>query len=199
MTHLVAKKKPAVFLDRDGTIIELKSYLRSLDEIKLLPQAAKGLKILQDAGYLLIVITNQSGVARGYFSEEFVQEANIKISELFAAQDVSIDAFYYCPHHPDYGNDKYRQDCDCRKPEIGMIKKAAFDFSIDLSSSWVIGDNVPDVRMAINANIKSVLVKTGYGQEVLANYPKDLKVPDIVTNDIYDAAKLITSRNGESR
>jgi len=198
MSAVVAGKRAAVFLDRDGTLIEFKNYLRSLEETKLLPHAAEGLRILRDAGYLLVVITNQSGVARGYFTEEFVKETNNKIAELFVEQGVSIDAFYYCPHHPDYGIEPYRQDCACRKPKTGMIRKAVSDFCIDLSESWVIGDNVPDIRMAINANIKSALVKTGYGEEILLNYPKDLKAPDIVANDIYHAAKLIAARNGES-
>ncbi|NLX85428.1 MAG: HAD family hydrolase [Synergistaceae bacterium] len=199
MGVVVDGKRAAVFLDRDGTIIELKNYLRSFDEIKLIPHAAEGLKILQDTEYLLVVITNQSGVARGYFTEDFVKETNDRISELFAEQGVFIDAFYYCPHHPDYGVGAYRQDCECRKPKMGMIKKAVSDFCIDLSESWIIGDNDPDIRMAINAHIKSALVKTGYGEEVLLNYPEDLKAPDIIANDIYHAAKLIASRNGENR
>lgn len=199
MKAVFTNKKPAVFLDRDGTIIKLKNYLRTLEEIELYPKAAKGLKLLQKSGYLLIVITNQSGVARGYFTEDFVKKANNKISELFRAQGVSIDAFYYCPHHPNYGNEQYRQNCDCRKPKMGMIKKAVSDFCIDLSKSWVIGDNEPDIRMAVNAEINSALVMTGYGKDFFLNYPKDMKSPNIVAEEIYDAAKLIASRNGESR
>ncbi|MDO5562781.1 MAG: HAD family hydrolase [Synergistaceae bacterium] len=182
--------RPAVFLDRDGTIIELRDYLCNLDEISLLPRAAEGLRFLHDAGYLLIVVTNQSGVARGYFTEDFVKEANDRITELFAAQGAQLDAFYYCPHHPDYGDSV---KCNCRKPKIGMITRAAADFDIDLSRSWLIGDNISDIKTAVNAGIPSVLVTTGYGQDVLRDYPKGLRKPEIIAEDVCDAAKQIIS------
>ena len=181
---------PAVFLDRDGTIIELRDYLRRLDEISLIAGAADGLKLLHDAGYLLIVITNQSGVARGYFGEDFVKRANEKITGLFAAQGVAIDAFYYCPHHPDYGD---KIDCGCRKPKTGMIDRAASDFSIDLSRSWVIGDNISDIKTAVNAGLPSALVMTGYGREIIRDYPAHIKRPEVIADDLLDAARQIIS------
>ena len=193
------KEKAAIFLDRDGTIIELKDYLSSFEDIMLIPTAVEALKIFKKAGYLLIVTTNQSGVARGYFTEEFVKKANDKISDLFSEQGVKIDSFYYCPHHPDYSKESEKEICDCRKPKTGMITEAVADFSINLADSWVIGDNISDIEMAINAKIKSALVKTGYGKKVISNYPKDLKKPDIVADDIYQAAKLITTESGENK
>ncbi len=187
--------RPAIFLDRDGTIIELRDYLRSLAEIVLLPRAAEGLKLLADAGYLLIIITNQSGVARGYFDENFVRAANAKLNEMLARRGVVIDAVYYCPHHPQYGPEGYRVDCDCRKPKPGMISKAAADFDIDLRRSWVIGDNEPDIKLAANAGLRSVLVRTGYGGALAA---QEHVCANIVAADLYEAAERIISGNGES-
>lgn len=188
--------QPAVFLDRDGTIIKLCDYLCSLDEIELLPNAARGLKLLRDAGYLLIVVTNQSGVARGYFDEDFVAAANEKLAGMLESEGVLIDAFYYCPHHPDFGEARYRVDCECRKPKAGMIKKAASDFDIDLRSSWVIGDNRPDVEMAANAGLRSVLVRTGYGEKLAASGV--VCGADFTADDLYDAAVYITAGSGEN-
>ena len=199
MGRAQGKEKAAIFLDRDGTIIELKDYLRSFKDIVLIPTAVEALKIFKKAGYLLIVTTNQSGVARGYFTEDFVREANAKIADLFSEQGVKIDSFYYCPHHPDYPKEPEKEICDCRKPKTGMIMNAMADFPINLADSWVIGDNISDVEMAINAKIKSAIVKTGYGKKVISNYPKDLKMPDIVADDIYQAAKLITTESGENK
>ncbi len=190
-----ASPRPAVFLDRDGTIIKLCDYLCSLDEIELLPNTARGLRLLRDAGYLLIVVTNQSGVARGYFDENFVAEANEKLSDMLESEGVLVDAFYYCPHHPDFGESEYRVDCECRKPKIGMIRKAVSDFDIDLRSSWVIGDNRPDLEMAANAGLRSVLVRTGYGEKVAVS---GLAHADVVADDLYDAAVRIVAGSGEN-
>ena len=195
MISAAVTRRPAIFLDRDGTIIELRDYLRSLDEIVLLPRAAEGLKLLADAGYLLIIITNQSGVARGYFDEEFVRAANDKLNEMLERRGVAIDAVYYCPHHPMYGSEGYKVDCDCRKPKPGMIDRAAADFDIDLRRSWVIGDNEPDIKLAANAGLRSVLVRTGYGGALAV---QEYVCAKIVAADLYEAAERIISGNGES-
>ncbi len=195
MISAAVTRRPAIFLDRDGTIIELRDYLRSLDEIVLLPRAAEGLKLLADAGYLLIIITNQSGVARGYFDEEFVRAANDKLNEMLERRGVAIDAVYYCPHHPMYGSEGYKVDCNCRKPKPGMIDRAAADFDIDLRRSWVIGDNEPDIKLAANAGLRSVLVRTGYGGALAV---QEYVCAKIVAADLYEAAERIISGNGES-
>ena len=195
MISAAVTRRPAIFLDRDGTIIELRDYLRSLDEIVLLPRAAEGLKLLADAGYLLIIITNQSGVARGYFNEEFVRAANDKLNEMLERRGVAIDAVYYCPHHPMYGSEGYKVDCNCRKPKPGMIDRAAADFDIDLRRSWVIGDNEPDIKLAANAGLRSVLVRTGYGGALAV---QEYVCAKIVAADLYEAAERIISGNGES-
>ncbi len=161
----------------------------------LLPRAAEGLKLLADAGYLLIIITNQSGVARGYFDEEFVRAANDKLNEMLERRGVAIDAVYYCPHHPMYGSEGYKVDCNCRKPKPGMIDRAAADFDIDLRRSWVIGDNEPDIKLAANAGLRSVLVRTGYGGALAA---QEHVCANIVAADLYEAAERIISGNGES-
>jgi len=147
-------KNKAIFLDRDGTLIKDVGYLSKIEQIILIPEMIKALKLLQPK-YDLFVITNQSGVARGYFDESFVQKTHLILQNLLRREGINIKAFYYCPHHPEYGS----IDCNCRKPNPGMILKAADDFNIDLASSVIIGDKDIDVLTGINAGCKGFLVK----------------------------------------
>lgn len=138
-------KNKAIFLDRDGTIIKDKGYLADTSQIEFIDGIPRTLKALKEKGYLLIVISNQSGVARGYFSEDLVKEINSGINEMLKRDyGFFIDAFYYCPHHPDYGNHLNKKDCDCRKPAPGLVIKAAGDFGIDIRRSVMIGDKPSD-------------------------------------------------------
>jgi len=149
------KKQPAVFLDRDGTLIEEVNYLSRVEDLRLFPFTAKAVKLLKDSGFLVIVVTNQSGIGRGIYTEADMHAIHEAIQvELSGA----IDAFYFCPHLPDAG-------CRCRKPNIGMIEAAMADFAIDMENSWMVGDKKIDIETGFAASIKSALVLTGYGMQ----------------------------------
>ncbi len=165
----------AVFLDRDGTIIEEVGYLSRISDIRLLEGAASGIKLLNQAGFKIIVVTNQSGVARGFFDEDFVHRVHQKISEYLNEQGAYIDAWYYCPHHVDGKIAKYSFDCSCRKPSTGMIEKACKDFAIDIKRSYVVGDSEKDILLAVNVGAKPVLVTTGYGRQTLNSLSPHIK------------------------
>ena len=132
----------------------------------LLPGVPEALKAFKDQGYKLVVITNQAGVARGYYTEEDVKELHRYMNELLAGQGAGIDAFYYCPHHPEHGIGKYKIPCHCRKPETGMFEMAEQDFEVDKASSWMIGDKLIDIEAGRNYGVRTVLVGTGYGAGV---------------------------------
>jgi D-glycero-D-manno-heptose 1,7-bisphosphate phosphatase len=147
--------RPAAFLDRDGVLIEDKGYVFKVEDLKILPEVSSTLKSLQDRGYLLIVISNQAGVARGYFGEDDVKIFHKELSKRIEAESgAKIDAFYYCPHHPEAKVEAYRKECDCRKPGIAMLTAAAKDFSIDWEKSFFVGDRSSDIDCAINAKIR---------------------------------------------
>lgn len=154
--------KRAVFLDRDGTINEEVGYLSDPAQVTLLPGAAEALARLRDAGFKLVVVTNQSGIARGYMSEADLAAVNESLARQLEGQGAGIDEYYFCPHHPEHGDKK---DCDCRKPRPGMAKRAAREHGIDLGRSYFVGDKCSDVELGINAGGKSVLVLTGFGKE----------------------------------
>lgn len=179
-------KKRAVFLDRDGTICEEKDYLSDPKDFILLPKVAEAIKLFNQAGWLVIVVSNQSGVGRGYFSEEVVEKINQKMIQLLAEQGASLDAIFYCPHKPE-------DNCSCRKPNSGMIKEAIRKFpEITLSRSVVIGDKLGDVVLAHNNRMTGVLVLTGYGKKELSkkNLPA-LEKPDYIAADLKQAAEKI--------
>ncbi|MCK4265094.1 HAD family hydrolase [Candidatus Babeliales bacterium] len=152
--------KKAIFLDRDGTLIEDVKYLSSLNQIKIIPKMIEFCKRWQSMGYELFVITNQSGVARGYFDEEFVQETHKVLNKMLLEKNINVKAFYYCPHHPEFGTlGHYKKECECRKPNPGMLLSAAKEFNIDLKTSLMIGDSAHDVLAGKRAGCKSFLVK----------------------------------------
>ena len=157
-------KKRAVFIDRDGTLSEEVGYVNHPTRFRLFPYSAEAIKLLHDNDWLAIVITNQAGVARGYFSEEMIQEVHALMSAELRAAGTDVDAVYYCAHHPSVGEMPYRQDCDCRKPKPGLIHRAQKELNIDLPNSWMIGDRYSDVELAHNAGTRSALVLTGYGR-----------------------------------
>ena len=150
---------PAVFLDRDGTIIEDVGFLRHLDQIVFFPWSIDVIRALNRAGLPVVVITNQSGVARGILTEAFVDETHRRIDERLAAGGARIDAYYYCPHHPEGKVEPYAQACDCRKPGCGMIERASRDLGLDPSRSFVVGDTWLDVGAGRAAGARSILVR----------------------------------------
>ncbi len=158
-------KNKAVFLDRDGTINEEVEYLSDLKKFKLFPKVAPAIKLLNDYGFKAIVITNQAGVARGYFGKDKVEKIHQEMKRQLREKGAHLDRIYYCPHHPTEGMGKYKKNCWCRKPNPGMLEKAAKDFDLDLGRSYVIGDQLTDIKLGNNAGCQTVLVLTGYGKE----------------------------------
>ena len=158
-----AEKKPAVFLDRDGTINVDKHYLHKIEDFEFLPGALEAIKSLKNAGYLIIVVSNQSGIARGYFDEAAVDRLHEHIQQELKRYGTAIDAFYYCPHHPDKGRGEYKVACDCRKGAAGMLLQAAEEHNIDLGNSFMVGDKLADIEAGAKAGCTSILVLTGYG------------------------------------
>lgn len=159
----------ACFLDRDGVLITDMDYLKDPEKVELIPRAAEALKMLKKAGYMIIVISNQSGVARGMFEESDVIAVNRKINELLSKDGIPIDDFYYCPHHFEGNVAEYSFECECRKPSPGMILQATEDHDIDLSKSFMIGDKVSDFHAANNAGCHlGILVRTGHGESQIA-------------------------------
>ena len=162
-------KQKAVFLDRDGTINKYVGFLRNIDEFELIDGVADAIKKINVFGYLAIVITNQPVIARGEVSFEELEVIHNKMETLLGKEGAYLDAIYYCPHHPHKGYEGERPelkfDCDCRKPKPGMLLKAANDFNIDLSRSWMIGDGEIDIKAGINAGCQTALISEGsYGQ-----------------------------------
>lgn len=184
--------KPAVFLDRDGTLIEERGYLDRLDLIQPFPWASAALRRLREAGYALVLVTNQAGVARGYFDEAFVQEAHRHLAALLEADGVVLDGYYYCPHHPEGVVEAYRRLCRCRKPAPGMVEEAARDLDLDVARSFVIGDKWLDVELAKNAGARGILVRTGYGADIEAEPPRGLQ-PFAIVDTLADAADVIVA------
>jgi len=195
------KKNAAVFLDRDGTINEEVGYLSRLEQIKLFPATFEAIRMINESGMKAVVVTNQSGVARGFFDEDFIDTVHNRINEMLREKDAFIDRFYYCPHHPTEGNDHYLQSCNCRKPKPGMLIKASEELDIDLSRSYMVGDAAKDIELAESVGAKGILVKTGYGKKVISS---DLPVParqtgikpSYIAEDILDAINWIM-RNRE--
>lgn len=158
-------RKRAVFLDRDGTLNVEKEYLFRPEEFVFTPDAPKAIKALRQAGFLVVVVTNQSGVARGYFPVAMVETLHRFIQNELSAFGTKVDAFYYCPHHPAADDPVYGRECDCRKPRPGMLLQAAEEFDIDLENSYMVGDKCADLLAGIAAGAKPVLVLTGYGNQ----------------------------------
>lgn len=153
----------AIFLDRDGTINEEINYLYKTRDFNFISGAIDAIKIFQKLGYIILVITNQAGVARGYYKEADIKGLHHYIDKLLKKENIYIDAYYYCPHHPEGTIEKYKKECNCRKPKIGMIEQAVKDFNIDLHKSIIVGDKEIDVKTGKNAGIGvSILVRSGH-------------------------------------
>lgn len=174
MTNIEPTK--AAFLDRDGTLIEEVNFLSKVDEMRVFPFTFEAVKLLKDAGFLVIVVTNQSGIGRGIYDEAAMHAIH---EEMQLQLEGMIDGFYFCPHLPCDG-------CSCRKPSLGMLESAAKDFSIDLSSSWMIGDKKIDVETGFNAGSRTALVMTGYGR----SHANELdSMPDVLAENLLDAVR----------
>jgi D-glycero-D-manno-heptose 1,7-bisphosphate phosphatase len=165
---MVAKKWQAVFLDRDGTINEEVGYLDRIEKLQVIPGAVEAIRRINESGMKAVVVSNQAGVARGYFEESFVAKTNACLREMLLAEGALIDAFYFCPHHPTEGRAEYVKVCDCRKPAPGMLLKAAEELRIDPNRSYIVGDTLKDIEAGTRAGAQGILVRTGYGEEAAA-------------------------------
>ena len=179
-------KRPAVFIDRDGTLIREKNYLSEPGGVRLIAGAVDALKLLRRAGYALIMVTNQSGIGRGYFTEKQLHEVHRHLAALLKKEGAILDAIYYCPHHPD-------EDCKCRKPALGMVKAAKKQFNLDLRRSYAVGDHTNDFLLGQNMGGKGIFVLTGHGRQEREKIEgsKGKLSPDKTFKNIFAAAKWI--------
>lgn len=179
----------AVFLDRDGVIIqEPPHYAHELSQLELIPKSADAIRLLNENGFIVIVASNQAGIAHGYYREEDAILFHQAMKENLAKEDAYIDAIYYCPHHPEAKIERYRVDCNCRKPKPGMLTRAEKELNIDLKQSFIVGDKLSDIEAGKRAGCKTIMVRTGYGVEELKSNEFDC---DYVANDLYDAVQHI--------
>lgn len=188
--------KPAVFLDRDGVVIEDSHYLGDPARVRILPGVPEAVASLNRAGWRVVVVTNQSGVARGLFTEPDVEAVHEHLAELLCGYGAKIDAFHHCPHHPDGEVEAYRVACACRKPRPGMLRRAADELGLDLAASWMVGDRVTDLQAGAAVGCRTVLVRTGNGVLVnAAELDREALRLELVAADLADAvAKLGLAR-----
>ena len=173
-----------VFLDRDGTLIEEKNYLSDPAQVALLPNATAGLRVLRNMGYGLIVVTNQAGIGRGFYTEQDMLACNDRMIALLAEEGVALDAIYFCPHAPDAG-------CACRKPNPGIAHRAAREHNIALDRSVVIGDKACDINLGKAIGATTMLVRTGYGA---CEEARSICAPDFVVDDLLGASHILKTR-----
>ncbi|MSM41319.1 MAG: D-glycero-beta-D-manno-heptose 1,7-bisphosphate 7-phosphatase [Geobacter sp.] len=191
MTGAEPTGKRAVFLDRDGTINVEREYLHRPEDFHFVSGAPEAIRLFREAGFLVVVVTNQSGIGRGYYDEAAVEELHRHMDTELAVAGAAVDAYYYCPHHPTAGNGIYLMECTCRKPLPGMLHQAAADLKIDLSLSWMIGDKLVDVEAGQRAGCRTALVLTGYGAREQEALPPGVAI----YNDILSAARGITAQD----
>jgi D-glycero-D-manno-heptose 1,7-bisphosphate phosphatase len=187
---LMADQARAVFIDRDGTLLEEVGYLDRLERLALFPFSVDAVRMLNRAGFRVVVVTNQAGVARGFFDESFVKEAHEVLDATFRAGRARIDGFYYCPHLPEASVEAYRRRCDCRKPLPGMIRQAERDLDLDVSRSYVVGDRWLDIALGRAVGARTVLVRTGYGRTEELR-PQAALQADAVTDNLIQAVTWI--------
>ncbi|MCK5078027.1 MAG: HAD family hydrolase [Calditrichia bacterium] len=185
-------EKGIIFLDRDGVLIKDVDYLSSFEQIEIIDGAVEAVKLFNEAGFYVVVISNQSGVARGYFTLEFVNDSHLLLQNKFRQNNAVINGFYFCPHYIDGAIEEFTKKCNCRKPAVGMIERALRQFPGKLKKSYFIGDKMSDVQTGLNYNIKPVLVKTGYGEQtVIDNRVFLIENNILICENILDAAKKI--------
>ncbi|HEX8709033.1 MAG TPA: HAD family hydrolase [Pyrinomonadaceae bacterium] len=188
-------KRRAVFMDRDGTISEEVGYVNHPARYRVFPYSAEAVRLLNEAGWLAVLVTNQAGVARGYFTEDLIGAVHGVLREELERGGARLDALYYCAHHPSVGEPPYRFDCDCRKPKPGLIRRAAAELDLDLSQSWMIGDRYSDIELARNAGVRAAFVLSGYGRgEWEYQRAAWQHHPDLVAEDLLEAVKAVISK-----
>lgn len=189
----------AVFLDRDGVITkEPPYYAHKIDQLELIPKSAEAIRLLNESGFKVIIISNQSGVARGYYQEKDIKIYNNEMKRQLEEKGARIDAIYCCPHHPEAVIEKYKIDCDCRKPKPGMLRQAEKDLNLDLKRSFLIGDKMSDIEAGYRAGCKTILVLTGQGNGELKKISEMNIKPNYISKDLYTAIKII-NRNSKGK
>jgi D-glycero-D-manno-heptose 1,7-bisphosphate phosphatase len=192
--------RPAVFMDRDGTLSHEVGYVNELSRFRLFPFAVAAVKAINRSGFLAVVATNQAGVARGYFPETLVHEVHDALRAQMQGGGARLDGIYVCVHHPSVGEPPYRQECDCRKPKPGLLLRASADLDVDLKRSYVIGDREGDLRLAWSVGARGVLVKTGYGLgELRHNAARWPRQPDLVAEHLLEAVQRIVCESRDGR
>lgn len=179
--------RPAAFIDRDGTLIEEKVYLSDPDGVVFVPGTVDALHVLREAGFVLVLVTNQAGISRGYYTVDDYRAVAARVDEVLADAGTPLDATYFCPHHPDTTG-----PCECRKPGVGMYRQAARDLGLDFGRSFFIGDKLSDVLPALELGGRGVLVRTGYGAELEGEAPPEVHVVD----DLAAAAEWVVGQIG---
>lgn len=191
------EKRPAVFLDRDGTINEQMGYINHISRFQLLPGVGAAIRLLNEQAIPVIVVTNQSGLARGYFPAALLEEVHGRMTALLAAEGAKVDGIYICPHHPEAKMAEYRRDCECRKPKIGLLTQAAREHGLDLARSYLVGDRWSDLKAAAKSQARGILVLTGYGR---GDYqyigPGQAVQPHFVATDLLAAVAWILADLG---
>lgn len=185
-------RRPAVFIDRDGTLTEEVGYVNHPSRLRLLPRSAEAIRRLNESGIAAVVATNQAGIARGYFSEDVMHAVHERLVEQLKEAGAHLDGLYVCPHHPTEGVAPFRADCDCRKPRPGLLLRAADELGLDLGDSAMVGDKASDLLVARPVGARAILVLTGYGRGEWeyrrARFPV---APDHVATDLLDAVEWV--------
>ena len=182
----------AVFLDRDGVITkEPPQYAHRIDQLELIPKSAEAIRLLNKSGFKVIVVSNQSGVAKGYYQEKDIEIYNSAMKKKLEEKSAYIDAIYYCPHYSEATIEAYKIDCDCRKPKPGMLMRAKRDLDLDLKHSFLVGDKISDIEAGYRAGCKTILVLTGQGNDELKKNSKINIKPSYISKDLYAASQII--------
>ena len=189
--------RPAVFLDRDGTLTDEVGYVNHPSRLRLLPRSADAIRRLNTAGVPAVVVTNQAGIARGYFSQDVLDAVNATLVTQLAGAGAHLDGLYVCPHHPSEGEPPYRATCECRKPRPGLLRRAAAELGLDLTRSTMIGDKPSDLAPGREVGAATVLVLTGYGRGEWEYRRDRFEVkPDHVADDLLDAVEWALAQRG---
>jgi D-glycero-D-manno-heptose 1,7-bisphosphate phosphatase len=191
--------KPAVFLDRDGTMIHDVGYLARVDEVRWYASTIDAVRLLNRAGFLVCVTTNQSGIGRGHYTEADLAAIHERMDADLSAGDARVDGWFYCPHHPEAEVAEYRRVCECRKPRAGMIDQARARFALDIARSFVIGDKLLDLGLAASAGARGILVRTGYGEGTLREHAGVVPGAGFVASDLMEATAWLLAESGHPR
>ena len=187
----------AIFMDRDGTLCDEVGYVNHVDRLRLPERGAQAVRLANQAGFQTVVVTNQAGAARGYFSEELIGEVHDRLRDLLAGHGARLDGVYYCPHHPEVGAAPYQRQCDCRKPSPGMLERARDEMGIDPTRSYMIGDSVKDIEAGHSVGATTIMVRTGYGKGEIEYRSAGWTVqPDHIADDLLAAVEWILEHEG---